>query len=237
MNKKYFIIFLFSFLASFSVFSIINNQNNGLTLKRPIPGTKDNPFGAAQFRYDMLKGKAEVILPTVREKAINYTKKNLINNSLKKSESISTWTPLGPGNIGGRIRSIVIRPTNSNHILVGGVSGGIWKTTDGGSNWSAKNDNGFPIAISCMVNDGDVVYAGTGEGWGNVDAVYGGGIWKSTDFGENWNMLTSTLSNSGWDFKNVKQLAIDPSGNIYITSKLVPGNHLFDFSTHWAISC
>jgi len=219
MNKKTFLLFSFTFIFSFSVFSLINKHDSELAPKRPVPGTEDNPYGAAQFRYDMIKGKADIILPTVRQKAIEYSKKNMIDNSLKKSESISAWTPLGPGNIGGRIRSIIIRPTNSNHILVGGVSGGIWKTIDGGANWIAKNDDGSPIAIGCMVNDGDVVYAGTGEGWGNADAVYGGGIWKSTDFGENWNLLTSTLSNSGWDFKNVKQLTKDPSGNIYAVTK------------------
>src|SRR3954447_23695076 len=37
-----------------------------------------------------------------------------------------SWTWLGPGNVGGRIRSIVIDPLNANNMWVGSVSGGIW---------------------------------------------------------------------------------------------------------------
>ncbi|NOX18389.1 MAG: T9SS type A sorting domain-containing protein [Chlorobi bacterium] len=214
------IFFVMSFLIIFIGISFL--MPSGFTNKQPLEptaGTNDDPYAAAQFRYDMIRGKSEILDPMARKKAINYLKANFATKAQNDIEGISSWTNLGPGNIGGRIRSIIIRPTDVSNILVGGVSGGVWKTTDGGSSWTAKNDDGDPIAISCMVNDGDVVYAGTGEGWNNTDAVYGGGIWKSTDFGENWTLLTSTLSNSGWDFKNVKQLRIDPSGNIYAVTK------------------
>ncbi len=72
-----------------------------------------------------------------------------------------------------------------------------------------------------MVNDGDVVYAGTGEGWSNIDAVYGGGIYKSTDFGETWTLLPSTLSNNGWDFKTVRSIRLDSDGNVYAVTRAI----------------
>src|SRR5436305_6628008 len=50
-----------------------------------------------------------------------------------------SWTWLGPGNIGGRIRSIAIQPGNANNMYVGSVSGGIWRTTNAGASWFPVN--------------------------------------------------------------------------------------------------
>ena len=102
-----------------------------------------------------------------------------------KTNGISSWVPIGPGNIGGRIRSIIIKPSNPSVLLLGAVAGGIWKSTDGGASWYPKTDASAQLAIGSMVRDPsneNIVYAGTGEGWGNSDNVYGGGIYKSTDF-------------------------------------------------------
>ncbi len=194
---------------------INNTGTDNYSLLKPTAGKEDDPYGASRYRFDMIRGKSESIDPLARQRAINYTKENLIVRSLNKTDNISSWSALGPGNIGGRIRSIIVRPSNSNHILIGAVAGGIWKSTDGGASWTPKIDDGNPLAIGSMVNDGDVVYAGTGEGWFNIDAVYGGGIWKSTDFGETWTLLPSTTGSNVWKFRDVRQMRIDPSGNVY----------------------
>ena len=54
------------------------------------------------------------------------------------------------------------------------------------------------------------MYAGTGEGWFNVDAVRGAGIFKSTDGGITWNQLASTAQ-----FEYVQDIVIDNNGNVY----------------------
>ncbi len=199
----------FSFIISFFV---INSSVKFEKPSPPVPGFNDNPYAAAEFRYDMIRGRDSVIDISARKRAIDYVKRNF-----RTETKNITWTNLGPGNIGGRIRSIVINSSNSNEILIGSVSGGIWKSTDGGTTWTAKNDDGNPISISCMACNGNTVYAGTGEAWGNTDAVYGGGIWKSTDFGETWTLLSSTTNT--WNFKNVKQIRLDPNGNVYAVTK------------------
>jgi len=102
--------------------------------------------------------------------------------TLRKT-SASTWSALGPGNIGGRVRSIVINPANSNQILIGSVSGGYGRARMAGRRGFPKSDSLDVMAIGSMVIDPtntNVVYAGTGEGWQNEDAVYGGGIYKTT---------------------------------------------------------
>ncbi|HPO55520.1 MAG TPA: T9SS type A sorting domain-containing protein [Ignavibacteriaceae bacterium] len=191
----------------------------------PIQGVKDDPYGAIEFRFHMIAGENGFIDPAARIKAAEHTR--LFNKiPLNKSELALSWTSLGPGNIGGRIRGVVIKSSNSNHILIGSVSGGIWKSTNGGSSWTPKLDGGTQIAIGCMVRDPyneNIVFAGTGEGWGNSDAVYGGGIYKSTDFGESWTLLAATTV--PWNFKNINQLAFDPSGNLYAVTKAYNFKH------------
>ena len=193
---------------------------------RPAPGSKDDPYGAARFRYEMIAGTKQFIDPFSRQRAIEQTRGVLQKSDLPMNVNAPAgWSAVGPGNIGGRIRSIIVRPSNSNHLLIGSVSGGIWKTTDGGTSWSAKIDNSDPLAIGCMVNTGDTVYAGTGEGWFNYDAVYGGGIYKSTDFGETWTLLSSTVGASIWNFRNVLQMAIGPTGDVFAVTKAYNYKH------------
>lgn len=130
--------------------------------------------------------------------AMEQRRKMLANTLHIAAAGISSaqWTFLGPGNIGGRIRSIVVHPASANTMWIGSVSGGIWKTTDGGSAWSPVNDFMGNLAISAMVIDPDnpdIMYAGTGEGFYNGDGVQGYGVFKSTDGGNTWNLLASTI--------------------------------------------
>jgi len=124
----------------------------------------------------------------------------------------NSWEWIGPGNIGGRIRSIVIHPTNPNKMWIGSVSGGIWETTDGGASWLPVWDFMPNLAISTMVMDptnSNVMYAGTGEGFYNADGIRGAGVFKSTDGGTSWSRLAST-ANSSWYYVN--RLAMSPDG-------------------------
>ena len=64
------------------------------------------------------------------------------------------------------------------------------------------------IAISTLIQDprnADTLYAGTGEGYYNLDALRGAGIFKSTDGGETWNQLASTANSDSFD---VQKMAI-----------------------------
>ena len=121
------------------------------------------------------------------------------------------WTPIGPGNIGGRIRAIAIHPTNPSKMWVGSVSGGIWSTTDGGLSWQVVDDFMANLAISTLVIDPvdtNIMYVGTGEGMFNGDALRGEGIFKSIDGGVSWNQLAATATA---DFHWVNRLSISPN--------------------------
>ncbi len=142
----------------------------------------------------------------------------------------SSFTWYGPGNVGGRLRGILINPTNPNLMWVGSTSGGIWKTTNGGTSWSPVNDFLPALAIGCMAMDPvnpNVMYAGTGEGFfeteegsSNTAAIRGAGIFMSTDGGNTWNQLGST-SGSDWYFVN--RIAIDPTNTQIILAATSSG--------------
>ena len=127
------------------------------------------------------------------------------------------WTFLGPGNIGGRTRQLVIDPDNTNTLYAAAVAGGVWKSTNGGASWQPLNDLMGNLAVTSLVmdpNNSNVLYAGTGEGFFNVDAVRGAGIFKTTDAGASWTQLAST---TGSDFHYVNDLKISAwdSNRIY----------------------
>ena len=218
------ILCISAFIAVFWFFARIPSE--GIPAHPPeefSAGTNDDPSAAARFRFEMIAGRKGYIDPNWRLQAIEHTRRfNADRNILRKTAGISGWSALGPGNIGGRIRSIIVNPGNGSQILVGAVAGGVWKTTDGGASWSPKMDDASELAIGCMAMDpsnSNTIYAGTGEGWFNIDAVYGGGIYKSTDFGDTWTLLSSTSGASVWNFKNVLRMTFDPSGNLYAVTK------------------
>jgi photosystem II stability/assembly factor-like uncharacterized protein len=126
------------------------------------------------------------------------------------------WTWLGPGNIGGRIRSILISPSSPSTMWVGSVGGGIWKTNDGGATWAALDDFMANLAVNTMAIDPanpNVLYAGTGEGFlaGNnedfADVARGAGVFKTNDGGASWAQLSST-NNASWYYVN--RVAVSP---------------------------
>jgi CSLREA domain-containing protein len=126
------------------------------------------------------------------------------------------WDWRGPGNIGGRIRSIVINPDDTQQMWVGSVSGGIWTTTDGGANWSPVNDFLANLNVSAMVLNPaahSTLYAGTGEGFSNIDAFQGAGVFVSTDTGATWIQLANTQN---WHYVN--RVDISPNGNTLLVA-------------------
>ena len=126
-------------------------------------------------------------------------------------ESLGTWTSLGPGNIGGRTRALLINPFDPNVMYAAGVAGGVWKSTNGGGSWTALNDLLSNIAFSSLAFDPantQVIYAGTGEGFFNSDGARGAGIFKTTDGGVNWSFLNSTATS---DFFFVNDLVVSPN--------------------------
>lgn len=128
---------------------------------------------------------------------------------------LGAWTALGPGNIGGRTRAILINPQDPNIIYSAGVAGGVWKSTDAGATWAPVSDLIANIAVVSLAFDPknfNVVFAGTGEGFFNGDAVRGAGIFKTTDAGQTWTRLAGTANSS--DFYFVNDIIVSPNDSM-----------------------
>ena len=90
-------------------------------------------------------------------------------------------------------------PTDSNVFYFGACSGGVWRTSDGGTYWENVSDGFFKTAavgaIAVSESDPNVIYAGTGEACIRNDVSHGDGVYKSTDGGETWKNIG--LSDTG----------------------------------------
>ncbi len=123
----------------------------------------------------------------------------------------ASWVSRGPTNVGGRTRSLVIHPTQTNRMWAGSVGGGIFASIDSGASWTPVNDRMGSLAIGSLAmspSNPDVMFAGTGEGQFNGDALGGDGIFKSTDGGASWAQIPST---NNWD--TVNRIAISPTNS------------------------
>ena len=130
---------------------------------------------------------------------------------------VETWTPLGPGNIGGRSRSVLVHPQIPRVLFAAGVSGGVWRSTDAGDHWHPVGETMANLAVNAMAlhpAHPDVLYAGTGEGYfreeirGTGLPLRGGGVFKTADGGAHWTHLDATGSD---DFLWVNDLVISTS--------------------------
>ena len=135
------------------------------------------------------------------------TYESLYNSSVTKTN----WTHMGPLNVGGRTRSLLIQgdsPTSAHTLYAGGVTGGVFKSTDGGESWKALNDLMPNINVNTLAQDpknNNVIYAGTGERYGGFK---GAGIFKTEDAGANW----TSLDNSS-DIWFVNKIVVSPNNS------------------------
>jgi photosystem II stability/assembly factor-like uncharacterized protein len=120
-----------------------------------------------------------------------------------------TWRSIGPY-IGGRVVAVAGVPSKPDLFYMGGVEGGIWKSTDYGQNWTNISDASLPGVASPIgdmaVADSnpDIIYAGTGESDIRNDFDTGDGIYKSIDAGKTWKYAGLR------DTRTTGKLAIDP---------------------------
>ena len=101
------------------------------------------------------------------------------------------WRSIGP-NIGGRSDAVAGVPSERNLFYMGGVDGGVWKSTDYGVAWQNITDGKFPSAsdsigaIAVAPSNPKVLYVGTGETDIRNDTITGDGLFKSVDAGKSW---------------------------------------------------
>lgn len=144
----------------------------------------------------------------IHAKELEWLKSQPVNsNGAFQSVVANSYEAVGPTQNGGRTRTIVhdkrYNGSSNKVILAGGISGGIFRSEDGGSTWKFVHPVNEVRSVSTLAQDPskpDTWYAGTGEAIGVSAAypnafVYGNGILKSTDNGKTWTTLTITADN------------------------------------------
>lgn len=193
----------------------------------------DDPIKRINSEKELIKDPVTGIIPVDELVKAHVQLKQRFNRDPKLAISGITWYERGPNNIGGRTRALMMDPNDATNkrIWAGGVAGGLWYNNDitaSGSGWTRINDFWDNLAISWITYDPsntNIFYAGTGEGWFNVDAVEGGGIWKTTDGGTTWNVLTATIpnfaspSNQQFAFQTVQKIVVNPAGKVFAATQ------------------
>lgn len=134
----------------------------------------------------------------------------------------SVWNELGPDNVGGRTRAFLQDKDTPSLMFVGGVSGGLFRSTTKGGSWVPVNDFQENLNISCITqtNSGKIIY-GTGEGEfvtisgtsTGTPGFAGLGMFVSSDRGRTFSRISGTSA-----FGNINSLAYDKTNNIIYAS-------------------
>ncbi len=96
---------------------------------------------------------------------------------------------IGPGAMSGRITAIAVDPTHPEVMYAGAASGGVWRSTSGGTNWQPIFDKAPTQSVgSIAVNprNPDEIWVGTGEGNPRNSQNFGVGIFKTINGGKDW---------------------------------------------------
>jgi len=177
----------------------------------------DNPWEAARWLRKTLLNDQGIIPRDGFKKAMRQRQMSLLFHSLQPRNiapgmqpTSAPWVSRGPSNVGGRTRSIVTLPGGAT-LVAGSVSGGIWRSIDGGTTWVPVGDHLQSLAVDCIEQDPAApnhLLAGTGEAYFNIDADNGAGIFQSSDGGQTWAQMVATAN-----FGNVSKIAFNPANS------------------------
>ncbi|HPF00243.1 MAG TPA: T9SS type A sorting domain-containing protein [Bacteroidales bacterium] len=193
--------------------SALAQKNEGQQRYQPrnSKGKSEMGISGALEYYKLVRGTPEISDIVNAHKAANQ---------LPKGKAM-TWSEIGPDNIAGRTRALLIDRFNTGVLYAGGVSGGLWQSLSGGTSWHLIAPLAENYAVSCITQDiNGIIYFGTGEGFGNGNGTaagstgfVGGGVYKSTDAtGTSFSVISSTVPTSltsDWIF--VYEMAAAPN--------------------------
>ncbi len=134
--------------------------------------------------------------PDSRPKAIEKLEQSELKLARQRDAmnlpSAPIWRSLGPAPIpvsastsySGRVSAIAVHPTNPNIVYVGTAQGGLYRTLDGGANWTPLMDNAQSLVIGAVAispSDPTTVFVGTGEATFSASSFFGVGVYRITN--------------------------------------------------------
>ncbi len=153
-------------------------------------------------------------------KAIDMTSATYVDEFGVTHPFMQQW-----GKVSGRIRGLAVHPTDPNTVYIGAAAGGIWKTVNGGTNWTDMSGDLNLLTFGAIAIDPgntNVIYAGTGEiMWDfNNTTFEGDGLYKSTDGGISWIKITSGFGTQ----TQFSDIVVSPHNSNIILASIGSGN-------------
>jgi len=189
----------------------------------------DSPDLASLQEFFMTMDPVEKRVTAERLSSASRELENIQSRQTKSVGYQLDWTGTD-ANMGGRTRAILWDPIVENKVWAGGVTGGLWynnNITSAASPWIPVSDLWDNLSISSITYDPNnplTMYAGTGEAQTALityreSGGRGVGIWKTTDGGQSWDLLSTT---SG--FAYVTKMAVrNENGNSVIYAGVMSG--------------
>ena len=249
MYKKLIAVFLLVAIFSCGIFFFLKNNKRVFLENKEETKKEEFVDDRLEYEFEILKNPYTGQIPkNIFKQELEFAKslpvKDGSNSGLFTPTNLNSYSLAGPDNIGGRTRAFAIDERfgigSNKVILAGSVSGGIFRTIDGGATWTkvtpqTEVHNVTAIAQDPRPGSQDTWYAGGGEALGNsaagVGAFYFGfGILKSTDNGLTWTRLTLNVTNTDGSpltpgtletfdnvFDIVHKIIVNPAnGDVYI---------------------
>lgn len=208
---------------------------------------EENPNDRSRWFYSLRAYPYKNIPPDARRRAWERRSRT----GISAQQAGGQWVSIGPAptvsavpnnwqETSGRINAIAVSPANSQIVLVGSSTGGIWRSVDGGANLVPVTDDQIDLAVGAIAfapSDPSIVYAGMGD----IDNGYfGSGVLKSTDAGVTWKRVNdSSLPSPAW----TSDIAVDPTdpNRVYLSqfARLNEGRAFssgFFFSTNGGVT-
>ena len=186
-------------------------------VSKPAPGLPDDPEGRESWFMFQRMYPFNEIPARARSRAWDSVP---ARDKQKSTEAVGTvWSPIGPlpttsalqnngGFTSGRINAIAVSPPNNQIVLIASATGGIWRSTNGGTTFAPVSDSQVDLAVGTIAfapSNSNIVYAGMGD---NDNGYWGTGVLKSTDAGATWTRINN---NTFPDRGQSTRIRVDPA--------------------------
>jgi photosystem II stability/assembly factor-like uncharacterized protein len=160
-----------------------------------------------------------------------------------------TWRFIGLHDA-GQIGAVRVHPDNPELVYIAAVGNpfvsnaerGVFRSRDGGRSWKKilyVSDSTGAVDLEFQPGHPEVIYAAMWHGqrtpWTIISGAREGGIYKSTDGGDNWTKLGGGLPDELFGKANIAVTAANPD-RVYALIEAKPGEGLYrsdDAGAHW----
>jgi photosystem II stability/assembly factor-like uncharacterized protein len=182
--------------------------------------------------YDMkeeesMRGRCALLIALVlvataarAEKPTDPKAKDVSKPELMSSETFGglKLRNIGPALMSGRVIDLAVNPRTPSEYYVAVASGGVWKTTNGGTTYEPIFDDQGSYSIGCITLDPNnpfVVWVGSGENNSQRSVSWGDGVYRSLDGGKSFKNMGLKHS------EHIGMIRVDPrdSNVVYVAAQ------------------